>query len=77
MRKKASKRGRPTGRKITPEVILKYKNKINGSIYYSTNHYETVVREGNEFLPVFEKLVDAPHRRIVLVSKSALERVSH
>lgn len=53
--------------------LVKYRNKINGIVYYAHRKAKTVLREGNEYLPVFEH----PHQpRIVFVARSALERLT-
>lgn len=57
------------------EKLLTFKNKINGIVYYSTNKYKPVFHEGQEMMPVFQRAV-APHaRHMLLVAKTALERV--
>jgi len=56
---------------ITDDLI-KYRNKINGIVYYAHRKAKTVLREGTEYLPV----VEHPHRpRTVFVARSALERL--
>lgn len=57
------------------EVLLKFKNKINGILYYSTNKYKPVYHEGQEMLPVFQRPALPKDRHILLVAKAALERV--
>lgn len=57
------------------EVLLTFKNKINGIIYFSTNRYKPVFHEGQEMLPVFQRAAPPNARHLLLVSKSALERV--
>jgi hypothetical protein len=57
------------------EVLLTFKNKINGIIYYSTNRYKPVFHEGQEMLPVFQRAAPPNARHLLLVSKAALERV--
>jgi hypothetical protein len=57
------------------EVLLTFKNKINGIIYFSTNRYKPVIHEGQEMLPVFQRAAPPNARHLLLVSKAALERV--
>lgn len=57
------------------EVLLTFKNKINGIIYYSTNRYKPTFHEGQEMLPVFQRAAPPNARHLLLVSKAALERV--
>lgn len=57
------------------EVLLTFKNKINGIIYYSTNRYKPMIHEGQEMLPVFQRAAPPHARHLLLVSKAALERV--
>jgi len=57
------------------EVLLTFKNKINGIIYYSTNRYKPRFHEGQEMLPVFQRAAPPNARHLLLVSKAALERV--
>jgi hypothetical protein len=57
------------------EVLLTFKNKINGIIYFSTNRYKPVFHEGQEMLPVFQRAAPPNARHLLLVSKAALERV--
>ena len=66
---------RKIGEKIgnTNDELIRYRNKINGIIYYSFKNKKAVVRNGEEYLQVFEHL----HRpRTVYVAKSVLEKVS-
>lgn len=57
---------------MTIDDLDRYRNKINGIIYYSYHKTRTVWRDGQEYLPVFEY----PHRpRIVYIARSALERL--
>ena len=57
------------------EKLYTYRNKINGTIYYSTNRYRSTIREGVEFLPVFEKPRHPTERRVNFIAISALERM--
>ncbi len=57
------------------EKLFTYRNKINGTIYYSTSRYEPIYRDGQEFIAVFEKPSSPLHRRVNLMASSALERV--
>jgi hypothetical protein len=57
------------------EVLLTFKNKINGIVYYSTNRYKPMIHEGQEMLPVFQRAAPPNARHLLLVSKAALERV--
>jgi phosphoenolpyruvate carboxylase len=56
------------------EKLLTFKNKINGIVYYSTTQYKPVVRDGQEFLPVFQRPAPVNARQILLIAKSALEK---
>jgi hypothetical protein len=56
----------------TIDDLVRYRNKINGIIYYAAPQQKPVLREGVEYLAV----VEHPHRpRIVYVARSALERL--
>ena len=57
------------------EVLLTFKNKINGIVYFSTNRYKPIFHEGQEMLPVFQRAAPPNARHLLLVSKAALERV--
>ena len=57
------------------EKLYTYRNKINGTIYYSTNKYRSTVRDGVEYLPVFEKPRHPKERRVNYIAFSALERM--
>jgi hypothetical protein len=57
------------------EKLLKFKNKINGILYYSTNNYSIQFRDGQEFLPVFQRPAPPRERQMLLIQKAALERV--
>ena len=57
------------------EKLLKFKNKINGIVYYSTNFYKIEFKDGLEFLPVFQRISKPEYRQILLIRKNALERV--
>ena len=57
------------------EVLLTFRNKINGIIYYSTNKYKPVYHEGQEMLPVFQRPAMPRQRHLLLVAKAALERI--
>jgi len=56
------------------EVLLTFKNKINGIIYFSTNRYKPIFHEGQEMLPVFQRAAPPNARHLLLVAKSCLER---
>ena len=57
------------------EVLLKFRNKINGIEYYSTNRYKPVYHEGQEMLPVFQRPAPPRQRQVLLIAKAALERI--
>lgn len=60
--------------KTKSDELVRYKNKINGIVYHAFKNQKSVVREGVEYLPVFEHL----HRpRTVYVAKSVLEKLSN
>ena len=57
------------------EKLITFRNKINGDIFYSTSKYSPVIRDGQEFLPVFQKSAPPKERRINFMALSALEKV--
>ena len=57
------------------ERLITYRNKINGSIVYSTSKSEKTERDGKVFVTVFEKPVLPNLRRNFLMSLDALERI--
>ena len=58
------------------EKLQTYRNRINGEILYSTNKYGSKVIDGVEFLMVFPKPRTPKDRRVNLMKKDQLERVS-
>lgn len=59
----------------TTEKILKYRNRLNGDILYSSSNYKTNIIDGVEFLLVFTQLVEPNLRRTNWMRKDNLEKV--
>lgn len=58
------------------EKLQTYRNRINGEILYSTNRCGIKVIDGVEFLEVFPKPKIPSERRVNLMKKDQLERVT-
>jgi len=58
------------------EKLQTYRNRINGEVLYSTNMLGSKTIDGVEFLMVFPKPKSPRDRRVNLMKKDQLERVS-
>lgn len=58
------------------ERILTYRNKVNGTIYYSTTKYDPILLDdGQVFQPIFERPTIPSQRRIKYIKLDSLERL--
>lgn len=61
---------------VKGEKLQTYRNRINGEIVYSTNKYTSKTIDGVEFLMVFPKPKTPSARKVNLMKKDQLERIS-